>query len=124
MTKAVSLKLKYAGAVFFAVLFAAVVVIALLAWQQRLDSKRIGVLAQAAARENTARELEARAGAIARHAAETAGAILSTGGEAALSSKLQAFQDDPTLTSITVHSAAGRTLYEWQRPNATMVEGA
>jgi diguanylate cyclase (GGDEF)-like protein/PAS domain S-box-containing protein len=120
----ISLKLKYAGAVFFAVLFAALLIIGLLAWQQRLDSQRIGVLAQTAARENTARELEARAGATARHAAEIAAQVLGDGQDASLASRLQPFLDDKTLSSITVRSAAGRTLYEWQRPDARPVAGA
>ena len=120
---AVSLKLKYAGAVFIAVLLATLLVIALLAWQQRVDSKRIGVLAQAAARENTARELEARAASTVRHAAETASAALQDSDPSDLQQKLQPFLDDSTLSSITVRSAAGQVLFDWERPNPNPASG-
>lgn len=115
---AVSLKLKYATAAFMAVLLAALAVIALLAWQQRVDSKRLGQIAQSAAREHTTRELEARAGAIARHASDSAAiALRADGGNvaAALSQQLQPFFDDQTVASITVRGPDGTQLFDWER---------
>ena len=69
----VSLKLKYAAAAFLAVTLGTLIVIGLLAWQHRADEQRLAGLAQGVTRDRVALELQARANAIARHVAESAG---------------------------------------------------
>ena len=113
---ALSLKLKYAGAAFIALVLAALVLVALFAWQQRFESRRLGALAQSATRERTALELDARALETARHVAESAAVALpSAGPPLDLAQRLQPFLDDETVASIQIRDAAGLTLYSWQR---------
>ncbi|MGH8286160.1 MAG: EAL domain-containing protein [Steroidobacteraceae bacterium] len=112
----ISLKTKYAGAAFGAVLVATLVVIALLAWQHRIDIRRVGALANATAREQVLLELEARASTTARHVADAAAPAAKAGNEAALARRLQPFADDESIASLVIRDAGGATVYRWTRP--------
>jgi diguanylate cyclase (GGDEF)-like protein/PAS domain S-box-containing protein len=111
----VSLKLKYAGAAFVAVLLGTLVVIALLTWQHRADEKRLVGLAQGVTRDRVALELQARAAATARHAADAAAPALDPADTEALAHRMQPFTDDGTLAAITVRGVGGDVLYQWHR---------
>jgi len=116
---AISLKLKYAGAAFLAVLCAALVLVGLFSWWQRFDEHRLAALAQSEARARTLLELDARAVATARHVADSAADILSQGADRAeLAQHLQPFLDDDTLAGLTITDVAGTRLYSWQRATA------
>jgi HAMP domain-containing protein len=112
----VSLKLKYAAAASLTVLFGTIAVMSLLAWQYQVDSQRLGTLAQGYTRERVAEELQARATAMAQHAADAATPALQPGGEASLAERLQRFVDDKTVSAIVVRDAAGQVLFQWRRP--------
>ncbi|MGH8311065.1 MAG: HAMP domain-containing protein, partial [Steroidobacteraceae bacterium] len=112
----ISLKTKYAGAAFGAVLVATLVVIALLAWQHRIDIRRVGALANATAREQVLLELEARASTTARHVADAAAPAVKAGNEAALARRLQPFADDESIAGLVIRDAGGATVYRWTRP--------
>ncbi|HEY1283925.1 MAG TPA: diguanylate cyclase, partial [Steroidobacteraceae bacterium] len=112
-----SLKLKYAGAAFVAVLLGTVLVMLLLGWQQRKDAQQLGDIAQGYARDRVALELQERANATARHAAESAAIAIRAGDTEALARRMQAFTDEPTLSSLTVRNPAGDVLYQWRRGN-------
>ena len=114
---AISLKWKYAGAAFLAVLVATLVVTGLFAWQQAAESERIGRVAEELTREQLSRELESRAVALVRHAAEAAAPAVSLRSRAALERSLQPFIADRSLSSIRVTDIAGGVLYEWRRPS-------
>jgi len=116
---AVSLKLKYAGAAFLAVVLGALFVIALLAWQHRSDSQRQGDLASSYARQGVARELEARAQASARYVADAAAAALASSDPSSLGQRLQPFLDDRTVAAVTVRDTAGATLFDWHAGAST-----
>jgi diguanylate cyclase (GGDEF)-like protein/PAS domain S-box-containing protein len=111
----ISLKTKYAGAAFGAVLAATLVVIALLAWQHRVDVSRIGALADASVREQVRGELKARADTAARHVADAAAGALRAGNDAALPRQLQRFQDDESVIEILIRDADQRVRYRWVR---------
>ncbi len=111
----VSLKLKYAGAAFLAVMLGTVVVIALLAWQHRAEEQRLVTLAQGVTRDRVALELQARANATARHVAEAAAIVLAAKDREALGPRMQRFADDPTLSALTVRNAEGEVLFQWRR---------
>src|SRR5688572_1353576 len=111
----ISLKTKYAGAAFGAVLAATLVVIALLAWQHRLDVHRIGTLATESAREQVEIELQARAETVAARLADAAAPVLRSGNVATLERRMQSFQSDETLARITLRNADGATVYRWAR---------
>ena len=113
---AVSLKLKYAGAAFGAVVLGALFVIALLAWQHRSDSQRQGDLASSFAQQGVARELQARAQTAARYVADTAATALTSSNPSSLAHRLQPFLDDPTVAAITVRDTNGATLFDWHAP--------
>jgi len=115
----VSLKLKYAAAAFVAVLLGTLVVIALLAWQQRSDAQQLGVLAEDFARDRVAVELQQRTDAAARHAAEVAGALVRDGDRETLSRRMQAFSEDPALSSLVLRNTAGDVLFQWRRSTPT-----
>ncbi|MGQ0836746.1 MAG: putative bifunctional diguanylate cyclase/phosphodiesterase [Gammaproteobacteria bacterium] len=112
----ISLKTKYAGAAFGAVLVATLVVIALLAWQHRIDIRRVGALANATAREQVLLELEARASTTARHVADAAAPAVNAGNGAALAWRLQPFADDESIAGLVIRDADGATVYRWTRP--------
>ena len=111
----VSLKLKYAAAAFLAVMLGTLVVIGLLAWQHRADQQRLVGVAQGVTRDGVALELQARANAIARHAAEAATTAMRSSETESLAHRMQLFADDPTLAAITVRNASGDVLYQWHR---------
>ena len=111
----VSLKLKYAGAAFLAVMLGTAVVIALLAWQHRAEEQRLVSLAQGVTRDRVALELQARANATARHVAEAAAIVLASEDPEALGPRMQRFTDDPTLSALSVRNAQGEVLYQWRR---------
>ncbi|HKZ72908.1 MAG TPA: EAL domain-containing protein [Steroidobacteraceae bacterium] len=114
----ISLKTKYAGAAFGAVLAATLVVIALFAWQQRGDARRIGALAEASAREQVLLELEARAATAALHMADAAANAVKAGDSAALARRMQRFQADESFAGIIVRDVDGRIVYRWSREPA------
>jgi diguanylate cyclase (GGDEF)-like protein/PAS domain S-box-containing protein len=121
---AVSLKLKYAASAFLAVLVAALVLVAVFAWREEVDSRRLGALAQTAAREHTQSELDARAVAIVRHVAESAATALTSGeGGTSIGQHLQPFLDDRTLAALRIRDPAGQPLYEWRRPAGDAQQG-
>src|SRR5262249_26952688 len=72
----VSLKLKYAGAAFAAVLAGTLLVMALLAWQQRSGTRQVAELATGFTAGQVDVEVQARADAMARHAAEAAAPLM------------------------------------------------
>jgi diguanylate cyclase (GGDEF)-like protein/PAS domain S-box-containing protein len=124
----VSLKLKYAGAAFLAVMLGTLVVIGLLAWQHRADEQRLAGLAQGVTRDRVALELQARANSVARHAAESASAAMKPAQSDALARRMQPFTDDRTLAALTVRNEAGDVLYQWHRdgkpaPEALQIQG-
>ncbi|HVY83325.1 MAG TPA: EAL domain-containing protein, partial [Steroidobacteraceae bacterium] len=111
----VSLKLKYAGAAFLAVMLGTLVVIALLVWQHRADERRLADIAQGVTRDRVALELQARANSVARHAAESAAAAMKPSHGDTLAHRMQSFTDDPTLAALTVRDVNGEVLYQWHR---------
>jgi len=116
---AVSLKVKYAGAAFIAVLVAALALMGVVAWQQRIESRHLGSLAQSDERARTAVELNARAISTAQHVAEVAASVLRSGVDrATLAQRMQAFLDDATLEAITVSGTDGTELYGWHSTTA------
>lgn len=114
----VSLKLKYASAAFATVLLGALVVMALLAWQHRADTLRLGGIAQSYTRERVALELEARAATSAQHAADAAATPLQNGDSALLARRMQRFVEDKTLAALIVRKSAGDVVYQWHRAAA------
>src|SRR5262245_16408854 len=106
----VSLKLKYAAAAFLTVLLGTFVVMSLLAWQHRVDSHHLGTVAQSYARERISLELQARAAATARHAAEAVTPPLVSGDKASLRERMQRFASDKTVTALVVRDATGDVL--------------
>jgi diguanylate cyclase (GGDEF)-like protein/PAS domain S-box-containing protein len=115
MVNTVSLKLKYAGVAFVAVTLGTLVVLGLLAWQNRADEQRLGGIARSVTRDRVVLELQARANAVARHAAESAASVMRPADSAALSRHMQPFTDDRTLMALTVRDASGDVLYQWHR---------
>jgi diguanylate cyclase (GGDEF)-like protein/PAS domain S-box-containing protein len=113
-----SLKLKYAGAAFVAVLLGTLVVMALLGWQHRQDTQQLGAIAQSYARDRVAVELQQRANVTARHAADAAAGLMRAADAEALSRRMQRFTDDPSLSTLTVRGAGGGMLYQWHRASA------
>jgi diguanylate cyclase (GGDEF)-like protein/PAS domain S-box-containing protein len=111
----VSLKLKYAGAAFLAVMLGTLVVIGLLVWQHRADERRLADIAQGVTRDRVALELQARANSVARHAAESAAAAMKPSQVDTLAHRMQSFTDDPTLAALTVRDVSGEVLYQWHR---------
>jgi diguanylate cyclase (GGDEF)-like protein/PAS domain S-box-containing protein len=111
----VSLKLKYASAAFVAVLLGTLVVMALLAWQHRVDSRNLGVLAQEFAQARVAAELEARAQATARYAAESAATSIRSRDKGILARRMESIAEDRTVRSLVVRNTEGGVLYEFNR---------
>jgi len=112
----VSLKLKYAGAAFAAVLVGTLIVMALLAWQQRAGTRQVAQLAQGFSTGQVDVEVQARATSIARHAAEAAAPLMGRGEGEALARRMASFSEDATLDSLVIRDAAGNVLYQWHRP--------
>src|SRR5690242_1299095 len=107
-----SLKLKYATAAFLTVLLGTLVVVSLLAWQHRIDSRQLGAVAQSYSRERIAMELQARAVATARHAADAAAPALLSGDDSSLPTRMQRFVDDKTVAAIVVRDLSGEVLFQ------------
>ena len=68
---AASFKLKYAASAFLVVLLAAAGVVTLFLVRHEADTRNLGNLAEAAARERVTPELQARAQSLAAHAADS-----------------------------------------------------
>jgi diguanylate cyclase (GGDEF)-like protein/PAS domain S-box-containing protein len=111
----VSLKLKYAVAAFAAVLVGTLIVMALLAWQQRAGTRQVAALAEGFTAGQVDVEVQARANATARHASEAAATLMGRGEAEALARRMQSFSDDSTLAALTVRDASGKVLYQWHR---------
>jgi diguanylate cyclase (GGDEF)-like protein/PAS domain S-box-containing protein len=111
----ISLKLKYASAAFLVVLLGTVVVMGLLAWQHRVDSRNLGALAQEFARTRVSAELEARAQATARYAAETAATSIRSRDTRILARRMESISEDRTVRSLVVRNTDGRVVYEFNR---------
>ncbi len=111
----VSLKLKYAGAAFAAVLVGTLIVMALLAWQQRAGTREVAELAQGFSTGQVDVEVQARANATARHAAEAAAPLIARTMTEALTRRMQRFSEDPTVSALVVRDVAGNVLYQWHR---------
>ena len=120
----VSLKLKYAGAAFAAVLVGTLIVMALLAWQQRAGTHQVAELAQGFTTGQVDVEVQARAASIARHAAEAAAPLMGRGEGEALARRMASFSEDRTLSSVVIRDAAGNVLYQWHRPDVGNESGA
>ncbi|MEJ1964175.1 MAG: EAL domain-containing protein [Gammaproteobacteria bacterium] len=114
----VSLKLKYAGAAFAAVLVGTLIVMALLAWQQRSGTRQVAELAAGYTAGQVDVEVQARANATARHAAEAAASLMARGDSDALTHRMQGFSEDGTLSSLVLRNTAGDVLYQWHRDPA------
>ena len=115
LVTAVSLKLKYAGAAFVAVLLAMAAVTVLLVWQHDNDTHRLSATAEDAARERVNIELRARAGSIASHAADSITNAVRTRDTVTVTRRLLPFIEDPTVAAITVMDTTGSAVYTWQR---------
>jgi diguanylate cyclase (GGDEF)-like protein/PAS domain S-box-containing protein len=123
--KIVSLKLKYAGAAFAAVLIGTLLVMALLAWQQRAGTRQVAELAAGFSEGQVDVEMQARANVTARYVADAAAPLMSSSESEALTRRMQSFSEDATLSVLTVRDASGNMLYEWRRdssPNASAKE--
>ncbi|MEP7243064.1 MAG: EAL domain-containing protein [Gammaproteobacteria bacterium] len=124
----VSLKLKYAAAAFVAVLLGTLVVMALLGWQHRQDSRQLGALAQGYARDRVALELQARANSTARHAAENSATLMDPSDSDALARRMQTFTEDVSVAALTVRNTSGEVLFQWHRegsapPDSLQLQG-
>jgi diguanylate cyclase (GGDEF)-like protein/PAS domain S-box-containing protein len=111
----VSLKLKYAGAAFAAVLVGTLIVMALLAWQQRSGTRQVAELATGYTAGQVDVEVQARANAAAKHAAEAAAPLMGRNEGEALARRMQGFAEDPTIAAVIVRNAAGEVLFQWRR---------
>jgi diguanylate cyclase (GGDEF)-like protein/PAS domain S-box-containing protein len=111
----VSLKLKYAGATFGAVLTGTLLVMALLAWQQRAGTHKVAELAAGYTAGQVDVEVQARANTTARHAAEAAAPLMGRNDAEMLAHRMQGFSEDTTLSTLIVRNAAGEVLYQWRR---------
>ena len=114
----VSLKLKYAGATFAAVLTGTLLVMALLAWQQRAGTHKVAELAAGYTAGQVDVEVQVRANTTARHAAEAAAPLMARNDAETLGRRMQVFSEDPTLSALIVRNAAGDVLYQWRRGEA------
>ena len=112
---AASFKLKYAATAFLLVLLAATGVVGLFLVRHDADTRTLGALAEQAARERVAPELQARAQSLAAHAADSIAGAVRADDRAGMVRRLQPFLDNPTLASITITGSSGRVLYRWQR---------
>src|SRR3954449_4019123 len=103
----VSLKFKYAGATFAAVLMGTLLVMALLAWQQRTGTHKVAELAAGYTAGQVDVEVQSRANATARHVAEAAAPLMGRNDGEALTRRMQGFSEDTTLSALIVRNAAG-----------------
>ena len=115
---AASFRLKYAIASFLVVLLAAAAVAVLFMVRHAADARSLTALAEQAARERLAPELEARARTIAARGADAIAGAVRAGDADGIARKLQPFTDDATLAAVTVTGSGGRTLYSWHREAA------
>src|SRR5690349_25001404 len=103
----VSLKLKYAGAAFAAVLAGTLLVMVLLAWQQRAGTHQVAALAAGYTAGQVDVEAQVRANATARHAAEAAASFMGRADGEALANRMRGFSEDRTLASVVVRNVGG-----------------
>jgi len=113
---AVSLKLRYAGAAFAAVVLAMIALAAVLVWRLDADGRRLASVAEDSARDRVALELRARVAATAAHAADAVASGVRMRDKGVIARRLQSFVDDGTVASLTVTDNQGNTLYRWGRP--------
>jgi diguanylate cyclase (GGDEF)-like protein/PAS domain S-box-containing protein len=115
---AASFKFKYAGAAFLVVLLAATAIAVLFLAHRAAETRSLSTLAETAAREGIDPELAGRARSIAAHAADSIAGAVRAGDASGMVRRLQPFMDDGTVSSITVTSRSGQTLFSWQRPTS------
>ncbi|MBV8910483.1 MAG: EAL domain-containing protein [Gammaproteobacteria bacterium] len=116
---AASFKFRYAGAAFAVVLLAAMAIAGLFLARHAAETRSLSSLAERAAREGIDPELAGRARSIASHAADSIAGAVRAGDASGMVRRLQPFMDDATVSSITVTSRSGQTLFSWQRPTST-----
>ena len=107
---AASFKFKYAAIAFLVVLLAAAAVVALFLVRHDSDTRTLGTLAEAAARERVTPELAARAQDLAVHAADSIAGAVRAGDASGMVRRLQPFVDNPSVAAITVTGTAGKPL--------------
>ena len=115
---AASFKFKYAAIAFLVVLLAAAAVVALFLVRHDSDTRTLGTLAEAAARERVTPELAARAQDLAVHAADSIAGAVRAGDASGMVRRLQPFVDNPSVAAITVTSTAGKPLFDYRRGEA------
>ncbi len=112
---AASFKLKVAASAFLVVLLAAAGVVALFLVRHDADTHTLGALAETAARERVAPELNARAADLAAHAADSIAGAVRADDSAGMVRRLQPFTDNPTVAALDVTASSGTALFHWQR---------
>jgi len=110
-----SLKLKYVAVAVAAVLVATVLLAGLLLWHARAESQLVSAIATEEYRNAIGAELAARAEAIATHVADMAAPAVAARNRAILAERMQAFDDDASITGIEVIDAEGGTLFLLRR---------
>jgi len=115
---AASFKFKYAGAAFLVVLLAATAIAGVFLAHRAAETRSLSSLAETAARERIDPELAGRARSIASHAADSIAGAVRAGDASGMVRRLQPFMDDGTVSSISVVSRSGQTLFSWQRPTS------
>jgi len=115
---AASFKFKYAGAAFLVVLLAATAIAGVFLAHHAAETSSLNSLAETAARERIDPELAGRARSIASHAADSIAGAVRAGDASGMVRRLQPFMDDGTVSSISVVSRSGQTLFSWQRPTS------
>jgi diguanylate cyclase (GGDEF)-like protein/PAS domain S-box-containing protein len=120
----IGLKQKYIAVAIGSALVGSAALIVLLTYQNNLDSARLGQIAAADVRDQVATELEARASAVARHAADAAVPAVLARDRDALARDLSSFEADGTVDALRVRSELGSTLLEWRRVREAAGPGA
>jgi diguanylate cyclase (GGDEF)-like protein/PAS domain S-box-containing protein len=115
---AASFKFKYALSAFLVVLLAAAGVVTLFLVRHDADTRNLGNLAEAAARERVTPELQARAQSLAAHAADSIAGAVRAGDNAGVMRRLQPFIDNDTVAAIAVTGSGGHVLFSWHRDTA------
>ena len=115
---AASFKFRYAAIAFLVVLLAAAAVVALFLVRHDSDTRTLGTLAEAAARERVTPELAARAQDLAVHAADSIAGAVRAGDASGMVRRLQPFVDNPSVAAITVTGTAGKPLFDYRRGEA------
>jgi diguanylate cyclase (GGDEF)-like protein/PAS domain S-box-containing protein len=113
-----SFKIRYAAAAFAGVLLAAAAVAVLFLVRETGDAGGLSAIAERAAGERIAPELDARARSIAAHAADSIAGALRAGDLSGVTLRLQPFTDGRTVAAITVTAPSGKSLYSWRRAAA------